>query len=270
MGSVNWPNLIHFDCAENEIQQIPDQLVAGIPNVCEFICWDNYLTQLPLGIMNWHNLTEINYDNNVELSPQLIRFINTHTMSNLHVYSDSQNVHRSSIQSCVKDSINAITTKTNIGLYNKQMLINIIVSDSILTCKDQLIEYLDDESIHSLLLLTFGEVLWAVMRTIELDFDIEQQKEIKLILNQEMDDAQCKCFAGRMVRVVNCLNGFSPLVKINIKDTEQISNVITLIKNQLISANAYTVSTHKELARIELELRNFDSKIIDEWIEYID
>jgi hypothetical protein len=184
------------------------------------------------------------------------------------VYADGQNVHDSNIQLCIKDSINALTTRTGIGAYNKIQLIETIISDSVLTCKDQLIEYLEDESVHSLLLLTWGEVLWAVLRTIELDFNTEQQIEIKLILNQEMDDAQCKCFTGRMSRVVNCLNGFSPLVNINIKDSDQIGNIIMLIKSQL--ANNYDVSTHKKMVKKELESRGFDDHIIDEWIGYIE
>jgi hypothetical protein len=128
------------------------------------------------------------------------------------VYTDGQNVHNSNIQLCIRDSINALTTRTEIGSYNKQTLINAIIADPILTCKDQFIGYLDDEAVHTLLLLTFGEVLWAVIRTIELDFDSLTQMEIKSILNQEMVDAECKCFTGRMGRVVNCLNGFTPLL----------------------------------------------------------
>ena len=29
-----------------------------------------------------------------------------------------------------------------------------------------------------------------------------------------MKDAEYKCFSGRITRVINCLNGFSPLVNI--------------------------------------------------------
>ena len=169
---------------------------------------------------------------------------------------------------CIKDSINALTTRSEIKSYIKQSLINIIIADPVLTCKDQLVEYMDDESVHSLLLLTFGEVLWAVIRTIELDFDSNQQMEIKSILNQEMTDAQCKCFTGRMGRVVNCLNGFSPLVNINIKDSDQIANIIVLIKNQL--SHNYDVETHKQLVKKELESRGYDDQVIDEWIGYIE
>jgi hypothetical protein len=71
-----------------------------------------------------------------------------------------------------------------------------------------------------------------------------------------------------MSRVVNCLNGFSPLVNINIKDSDQIGNIIVLIKSQL--ADNYDVETHKQLVKNELKSRRFDSQVINEWIEYIE
>jgi len=67
--------------------------------------------------------------------------------------------------------------------------------------------------------------LWFIIQTILTDFQIQEQEEIFKILNQEIIDADCRCFEGRMncvIRVYGCLNGFSPLVSINIKDGEQI------------------------------------------------
>ena len=37
-----------------------------------------------------------------------------------------------------------------------------------------------------------------------------------------MLDSECKCFTGRITRLINCQNGFSDLVKINISDNQQI------------------------------------------------
>ena len=41
---------------------------------------------------------------------------------------------------------------------------------------------------------------------------------------------ECKCFTGRISRLVNCLNGFTDLVNINIEDNQQIGNIIVIIK----------------------------------------
>ena len=102
----------------------------------------------------------------------------------------------------------------------------------------------------------------------ELDFNIETQNEIKKILNQEIQDTECKCFTGRMNRVVNCLNGFSKLVKIEIKSSDQIGNIIFLIKDKL--GTEYTIDKHKELVKQEMLERNYPEQEIEEWLSHIE
>ncbi len=107
------------------------------------------------------------------------------------------------------------------------------------------------------------------------DFQIEEQEEIFKVLNQEIKDADCKCFTGRMNRVINCLNGFSPLVVINIKYGEQIGNIIILVKNKLELTNSYTIEQHKIEVEKELLERNYEIETIKtcalsiEYIEYM-
>ena len=121
-----------------------------------------------------------------------------------------------------------------------------------------------------MLLLTFSEVLWFIIQTIITDFTDIIQDEIFKILNQEIIDADCKCFTGRMNRVINCLNGFSPLVSINIKDGEQIGNIIILVKTRLELTGIYTIEQHKIEVEKELLERNYDIETIKTWLEYID
>ena len=73
-----------------------------------------------------------------------------------------------------------------------------------------------------------------------------------------------------MNRVINCLNGFSPLVNINIKDGEQIGNIIILVKTRLELSDSYTVEKHKTEVEKELLERNYDVETIKTWLEYID
>jgi len=268
--NMNFPNLQIFYCENNNLTHLRENM--NFPNLQRFNCYNNKLTQLPVCILNWRSLLKINYINNpIELSPQLARFINRINngfINNLNVYGDTQNVHNASIQVTIKDSINRLTTRSDLSKYNKDDLIKLTVEDKDLNCQEQLIEYCADDSIHSLLLLNFSEVLWSVLQTINKDFNEETQKEIKLILNQEMKDAECKCFTGRLNRVVNCLNGFSDLVKINIQDSEQIANIIFLIKEKL--GNDYNVEKHKELASKELTERGYDEETIKTWVEFIE
>jgi hypothetical protein len=85
-----------------------------------------------------------------------------------------------------------------------------------------------------------------------------------------MLDSECKCFTGRITRLVNCLNGLSDLVKINISDNQQIGNIIIIIKEQLENNSNYTIERHKELVKNELQERNYADNIINEWLDYIE
>ena len=202
----------------------------------------------------------------------LDRITNLSNLSKLNIYTDTQNVHDSTIQLSVRDSINRITTRPDLQKYNIDQLHTLIIENTKLTetSKSLLFEYIADTTVHSLLLLNFSEVLWFIIQTILTDFQIEEQEEIFKILNQEIKDADCKCFTGRMNRIINCLNGFSPLVNINIKDGEQISNIIILVKNKLELTNSYTVEQHKIEVEKELLERNYDIETIKTWLEYIE
>jgi Leucine-rich repeat (LRR) protein len=268
----NWTNLRSFNCYNNQLKSLPENIGETWTNLTLFNCRDNQLTSLPLSLMNCHNLGYINYDNNEidNLPIQLLRFINRidqANTNNLNIYNDSQNVHNSNIQLSIKKSIENITVRLDLPKFDKDKLISIVIDDKVLNCKEQLVEYINDDYIHSLLLLTFGEVLWYVLMTINNDFSIEEQEEIKKILNTDMNDALCKCFTGRISRVVNCLSGFSPLVNIQIKDESQIGNIIVIIKKQL--GDEYSVEKHKEMVYKELVERRFDIDTINEWLEYI-
>ena len=275
--NMNFPNLQEFYCNDNKLTSLPENM--NFPLLRVFYSDYNQLTSLPVCIMDWRNLRDINYaGNEIELSPQLARFINrinSGSVSKINVYGDAQNVHNTSIQCSVKNSINRLTTKINLLKFDAEILNAMILTDEIITpsVKAQLIEYCHDGSVHSLLLLTFAEVLWYVLNTIIHDFkdSTETQTEIKRVLNQEMQDAECKCFTGRMNRVVNCLNGFSPLVDIRISDGEQIGNVIVMLKDKALdSEGTYSVSRHKQLVEHELRERGYDSETVTQWLEYIE
>ena len=269
-----FPNLDHLNCSHNQLTSLPNNM--HFPNLHHFECSHNKLTSLPLCILNWRNIRLIARHNNpIELSPQIARFINRYRArlyNDLNVYNDTQNVHNSTIQTSVKDSINNITTRIDLLKYDKDELHRLIINDNILTqlCKEQLIEYCSDTTEHSLLLLTFSEVLWFVLQTIHNDFSIEVQNEIKKILNEEMKESECKCFTGRMNRSVNCLNGFSSHVKINIQDSEQIGNIIFLVKDKLEKEGRYIIEMHKEIVSYELKERGYNDDVITEWLGFIE
>ena len=74
-----------------------------------------------------------------------------------------------------------------------------------------------------------------------------------------------------MNRVINCLNGFSPLVDIRISDGEQIGNVIIMLKGKAKDdLGNYSVERHKQLVECELTERGYDSETVKQWVEYIE
>src|SRR5438045_420688 len=107
-------------------------------------------------------------------------------------------------------------------------IIKQILNDSILTniTKESLIEYSKIDDVHSILNVTFSEVLCYVWQIIN---NHKDKNQIKSILNEEMKDSLCKCFTGRLSRLINCLNGFDDRVCIKISDSNEISNIIELI-----------------------------------------
>lgn len=94
--------------------------------------------------------------------------------------------------------------------------------------------------------------------------------ELKRILDQEMKEAECKCFTGRLSRLVNVLGGgFFDDVKITVSSSDQIGNVILAIKEMLENEGNYTLEKHREIAVKELTERGYESEVIKVWTDEI-
>jgi hypothetical protein len=268
----NLTNLIHLNLNINNLTELPTS-IGNLTNLTHLNLSYNKLTDLPLSIINLRRLNEFYYDvNEFDIfPPQIQRFINTiknkNNITNYQVYNDGQNVHNQTIQLSLKHSLEKLTTqKFNI---NAETIQAEIANDDTLTGKTkQLVKsYCNNTEIHSLLLLSFQDVLEYVWETIKL-FDKDNQKEIKHIMNQEMNDSTGMCFTGQVSRLINCLNGFSDLVSIEISDNEQINNIILLTKQRL--GGDYTPDKHKELVENELRERGYSAELITEWLEFIE
>jgi hypothetical protein len=144
---------------------------------------------------------------------------------------------------------------------------NFILENALLSNKTKslLFENISNEDLFNN--VTFKDLLLVVLTIIETKGN---KKDIYEILNEEMNDAECKCLTGRISRLINVLNGQDERITINISDKEQIGNIIVLIKNTLDTANKYTVEKHKELATKELQERGFLKEVIDEYVNYIE
>jgi hypothetical protein len=182
-----------------------------------------------------------------------------------NIYNDSQNVHNHQIQESIRNSVNNI-------LQIKPVITNftdLILNDPILTqqTKEILIEYSNDTNVYMALNITFNELLIAVFNRIEMN---EHKDEIKRVLNVEMNDSICKCFTGRISRLVNCLNGFDDLVDIKISENEQIAQIIDVERKQLENNSNYDVIKHKQKVKERLIELKYEDSVINEWIDHIE
>ena len=224
-------NLEYLDLSDNNIQEFTNMNV--LIKIKELFIYDNSITIIPLTIMNLAELHHFRYDDDkIELNPIIQRFINRNKVkSNLQIYDDDQNVHDTTISKSLSDSIYKIMQdKLNI---DEDDTINEIVDDKVLKklTKKSLIDYSEIKDIHTKLNVTFKEVLLNVWNIIRAH---ENSKEIKRILNEEMKASLCKCFTGRLARLVNSLNGFDERVQIQISDNQELANIIILIIISLI------------------------------------
>jgi hypothetical protein len=229
----------------------------------DFCC--NSITYMPLEFTNLRNLTYFSYNSNpIEniLNPIIYRFVtNRHNKTNNYtIYNDSQNVHSSSIQSSIRDSIFNLMTN-----YIADYTPNFLESDILTTeAKEALVQFSGMDDIHSVLNVSFGELLKAVF--IEIDtLATENQRSVLEIMNGEMEDSICKCFTGRISRLVNCLSGFSSKVCIQISSNEEISNIIVVLRDRISDIDKLRQAITDEMAE-----RGYDKEKIDQWLEYVD
>jgi hypothetical protein len=95
----------------------------------------------------------------------------------------------------------------------------------------------------------------------------ENKEQIIKILNEEMLDTKCKCFTGRISRLVNVLNGYYNDINIKIFDSEQIGAIIPIIKSNY---NGDDVNELKKIIKNNLIERNINDEVIEEWLEHVD
>jgi Leucine-rich repeat (LRR) protein len=254
-------NLQHFDCSYNQLINLPNE-IGQLINLQRFDCSNNQLTNLPNEIGQLINLQKfICYNNPITYIPPNINRTLNRIKNHQNIYKDQQNVHNHDIQNCIRQSINnIIQIKPSISNLETFILENKLLNDK---TKSLLFDYILNEDLFNN--ITFKELLFVVLTIIETK---PNKNDIYEILNQEINDAECKCLTGRISRLINVLNGQDERIIINISDKEQIGNIIVLIRNNL--GNDYTVEKHKELVIKELKERGFNEDIINEYINFIE
>jgi len=257
-----------LNVSNNRMDKLPKS-IGNLTNLSELYLHNNNLVELPLEIINLRTLRNFSYQNNpIEnlANPLIVRFLDFYErFYNIHdaqgtIYDDAQNVHASSIQQSIHDSIFKLM-KSHRSDYQLDYL-NCDVLDT--STKEILTEFCDCTDVHSVLNITFAELLVAVMIEIE-TLTPELQREVKNRLNEEMNESVCKCFTGRISRLVNCLSGYSNKVLVKISDSEEIGNIISLAMNKFTNTEEIKEHVTKELTE-----RGYDETTINKWLEHIE
>ena len=255
---------------DNNLTQLDKNIFSNLTQLQDLNLSINKLTELPTSIIRCNNLNYINYSYNEinYIPPNIQRFLdNINQQTNeIQIYNDSQNVHNHSIQESIKTSLeNILIIPKNI---NKELLVSDIIDNNYMNEHSfrLLLEYCQDASVHTVLNITFEESLLHVLEFINQKL-LEHKKEILKILEMEILDSECKCFTGRISRLINCLNGFNDLVQIKIPDNMGISNVIVMIRNNYKGS---VVNELKEIITKELYERGYEKEKINEYLDYVE
>ena len=91
-----------------------------------------------------------------------------------------------------------------------------------------------------------------------------------MIMNQEILDAVELCFTGKITRLINCLNGFTSLITLQITESEEIGNIIVHVQKMLRKNGEYTIEKHRDIVRAKLVENGVNEEVIDVWVENID
>ena len=261
--------LTTLDLSGNNLTHLPVD-IGHLTLLTSLYLTNNKLTHLPVEIGHLTQLTTLHLsDNMIEniLNPIIQRLIqrieNIRRQPNGNtIYTDTQNVHSSSIQQSIRDSINNLMNAFIVDYPLTYLDWSVLTQQT----KEIITEYIDCIDIHSMLNITFKELFIAVvfeMESLSMDLQIEIQKR----MNEEMQESECKCFTGRISRLVNCLSGYSDKVCIQISENEEINNIISVIMNK---REMKTVETLKDEVSVALKERGYADEKIAEWLEYVE
>jgi len=206
----------------NKLTSLSENICTPLTNLEKLYIHVNKLTSLPASILGCRRLTLFHcYDNELTLDIRFERFIQRiRNYKNHGIFNDGQNIHASSIQTSTKESINAL------------------FKDTFTTTKDEIVKecltweisylphfltYLDDKEVHSTLLVSFYDVFVKVFGRI---MSHPNKMDIIHRLDEELKESECKCFTGRLTRLVNCLVGFYDDIVIGISNSERIGSII--------------------------------------------
>ncbi len=215
----NCTNIEGLNCSNNQIISL--EPLSTCVNLEELNCSYNQIISLePLVYLR--RLNKIFYSNNpIEIPTLQIQRMLNRIDSNCKssIYYDNQNVHDIEIQRTVCDSVQNLLKDPK----NEFIIDDVINSGLNKSTIESIIEYCQDETVHSVHLITYIELFSLVWNRI---INSIHKIELMKILEEQIADSECKCFTGRFNRTLSVLVGFFDDIKINISDKSRISAII--------------------------------------------
>ncbi len=215
----NCVNLNGLNCYNNQITSL--EPLSNCVNLEKLFCSSNQITSLD-PLIYLRRLKYIDYrDNPIEIPTIQIQRILDRIWSNHNssIYDDSQNVHDTEIQRTVCDSVQSLLKDPK----NHFSIEDIINSDLNKSTIESIIEYCQDQTVHSVHLITYIELFGLIWNRI---INSIHKTELLKILEEQIADSECKCFMGRFNRTLSVLVGFFDDIKINISDKSRISAIV--------------------------------------------
>ncbi len=256
----NCVNLKYFDCGDNQIISL--EPLSNCITLEILFCWKNEITSLE-PLIYLRRLNNINYSENpIEIPTiQIQRILNRiHSNRKSSIYNDKQNVHDTEIQRTVCVSVQNLLKDPK----NDFTIDDVINSSLNKSTVESIIEYCQDQTVHSIHLITYRELFSLVWNRIQKSI---HQSELMKILEEQIADSECKCFTGRFNRTLSVLVGFFDDIKINISDKSRISAIILNSKEKIIP---YDAVKHKEMVKKELKEAGYLESDFKDWIEAIE
>jgi hypothetical protein len=215
------------------------------------------LDTIPMITLRLRTIRTIRTDQ--EIDPIVQRYLVKNSIKSGHsIFNDTQNVHDQQINKSISESLYRLMD-TKINLSEKKIIEEIRHHESLSDkSKNLIMKYIKSNDVHSVLNVTFKEVMTYVWNSIRSN---DYSDEIVKVLDQEIQDSETKCFTGRLSRLVNCLNGFDPRVCVNISSGQEIANIIVAIRGRYNSEYEQIIMIKKELTE-----RGYDDNVIKEWI----
>lgn len=265
------PELTVLNCHGNKLIELPE-----LPSsLIELDFSINRLTTIPPSLYSCKKLKRCQYwcnDLNYR-SPEFARFIlylrHINCVKDLlisPVYTYIFSVNEMDVKDSVRKSIQSIlrTTKKEVFRIEEVMQDNILEFET----KINIANLCRNKIVCSTYDVSFEDVFKPIWTRIRRNFHIKRIVDEDMRIN--MKSVIPCCLSGTIATIVNALSGFYDDISINLKNSEQIWNVIQLTRNKIIrEEGSYDAGKHRDLAKQELYEREYDSQTVEDWMTAI-